>query len=56
MLQTRPISDLQSHFPEVEINENIETKLDEADRFAENSDVRYSHEAVFSRLKKHLYG
>jgi PHD/YefM family antitoxin component YafN of YafNO toxin-antitoxin module len=29
----------------------IETKLDEADRAAEASDVRYSHEEVFSRIR-----
>lgn len=34
-----------------EITENIELKLNEADLAAELSDVRYTHEEVFSRLK-----
>lgn len=34
-----------------ELTDEIEIKLDEADRVAESSDVRYSHEEVFSRLK-----
>jgi prevent-host-death family protein len=34
-----------------EITGDIELKLDEADRAAEASAVRYSHEEVFSRLK-----
>ena len=35
-----------------ELTDNLELKLDEADRAAEASDVRYSHEEVFSRLKE----
>jgi hypothetical protein len=31
--------------------EDIEQKLDEADRAAVLSDVRYTHDEVFSRLK-----
>lgn len=34
-----------------ELTDNIELKLDEADRTAGSSDVRYSHEEVFLRLK-----
>jgi len=37
-----------------ELTDDIEIKLDEADRAAAASDVRYTHEAVFSRLKKGL--
>ncbi|MHC6202195.1 type II toxin-antitoxin system Phd/YefM family antitoxin [Breznakiellaceae bacterium SP9] len=35
---------------------SIEAKLDEADCAAAASDVRYTHEEVFCRLKKQLYG
>ena len=34
-----------------ELTDDIEIRLDEADRFAALSDVRYTHEEVFSRLK-----
>jgi prevent-host-death family protein len=34
----------------------IEIKLDEADRAAAASDVRYTHEEVFGRLKQQLHG
>jgi len=34
-----------------ELTDNIEIKLDEADRVATLSDIRYTHEEVFSRLK-----
>lgn len=34
-----------------ELTDDIEMKLDEADRAAQSSDIRYSHEEVFSRLK-----
>lgn len=32
--------------------DEIEIKLDEADREAESTDLRYSHEEVFSRLRR----
>jgi hypothetical protein len=35
---------------------DIESKLDEADRAAAISDIRYTHEEVFSRLKGGLDG
>ena len=35
-----------------ELTDDIELKLDEADRVAAASEVRYSHEEVFSRLKE----
>jgi prevent-host-death family protein len=34
-----------------DLTNDIELKLDEADRAAEESAIRYSHEEVFSRLK-----
>jgi hypothetical protein len=46
MIQIRPVSDLRNKFLEIEI------KLDEADRASELSDIRYSHEEVFSRLRE----
>jgi prevent-host-death family protein len=39
-----------------EITDDIELKLDEADRAAALSDVRHTHEEVFSRLKSGLDG
>ena len=35
-----------------ELTDDIELKLDEADRAAAMSDIRNSHEEVFSRLKE----
>jgi len=37
-----------------ELTDDLELKLDEADRAAAVSDVRYTHEEVFSRLKEGL--
>jgi prevent-host-death family protein len=39
-----------------ELTDDIEMKLDEADRAAAMSDVRYTHDEVFSRLKEGLHG
>ena len=39
-----------------ELTDDVELKLDEADRAAAASDVRYTHEEVFSRLKAGLHG
>ncbi|GHV72119.1 antitoxin [Spirochaetia bacterium] len=36
------------------LTDDIEIKLDEADRAAETSTVRYTHREVFSRLKKKI--
>lgn len=33
---------------------DIETKLDEADRVAESTDTRYMSEEVFSRVRKRI--
>jgi len=37
-----------------DITDELEFKLDEADRMAAISDIRYSHEEVFLRLKEDL--
>jgi len=39
-----------------ELTEDIELKLDEADRAAAASEIRYTHDEVFSRLKGDLNG
>jgi len=39
-----------------ELTEDIELKLDEADRAVAENDVRYTHDEVFSRLKGGLDG
>jgi len=39
-----------------ELTDNLELKLDEADRAAAASDERHTHEEVFSRLKERLNG
>jgi prevent-host-death family protein len=39
-----------------ELTDDLELKLDEADRAAAASDTRYTHEEVFSRLKGSLNG
>ena len=39
-----------------ELTDDIELKLDEADRAAALSDVRYTHDEIFSRLKEGLNG
>ena len=39
-----------------ELTDDIELKLDEADKEAEISDIRYSGEEVFSRVRKRIDG
>jgi prevent-host-death family protein len=39
-----------------ELTDDIELKLDEADRAAELTNIRYSHDEVFGRLKKKKNG
>jgi prevent-host-death family protein len=39
-----------------ELTEDVELKLDEADRAAASSDVRYTREEVFSRLRARANG
>lgn len=36
------------------ITNNIEAKLDEADNYAEFSDVRFSHDEVFGKLRQKI--
>lgn len=37
-----------------ELTDDIELKLDEADREAETNDIRYTHEEVFSRMRARI--
>ena len=37
-----------------ELTDDIEFKLDEADREAESTDVRYTHDEVFSRVRARI--
>lgn len=37
-----------------ELTDNIELRLDEADKEAELTDTRYSHEEVFSRVRSRI--
>lgn len=39
-----------------ELTDDIEMKLDEADMEADISDIRYTHEEVFSRVREELSG
>lgn len=39
-----------------ELTDEIELKLDEADRFAEESNVRYSNDEVFDGIRRSLHG
>ncbi len=38
------------------LTDEIEIKLDEADKAADSSDIRYSAEEVFGRVRKNLNG
>ena len=49
MLNIRPESDLRSEFPETEL------ALDEADRAAATTDIRYSAPDVFAHVRKGLH-
>lgn len=37
-----------------ELTDNIELKLDEADKEARSTDIRYTHDEVFSRVKARI--
>lgn len=39
-----------------ELTDDIEMKLDEADKVAETSNDRYTHEEVFSRVRERIHG
>ncbi|MDR1298682.1 MAG: type II toxin-antitoxin system Phd/YefM family antitoxin [Oscillospiraceae bacterium] len=39
-----------------ELTGNIESQLDEADRAAADTDIRYTHEEVFARLRAGING
>ena len=38
-----------------EITNDIELKLDEADRFAEQSDIRLTHEDIFAKVREQIH-
>ena len=56
MIHIRPVSDLRNKFTEIRLTEDVEHALDTADRMAEESDVRYTHDEVFSKLRGTLNG
>ena len=37
-----------------ELTDDVELKLDEADKQAESTDIRYSHDEVFSRVRARI--
>ena len=37
-----------------ELTDNIELKLDEADKEAQSTDIRYTHDEVFSRVRTRI--
>lgn len=39
-----------------QLTDDVELVLDEADRAAKESDVRYTHEEVFSRVRRNIGG
>jgi prevent-host-death family protein len=39
-----------------ELTDEIEVKLDEADKFAEESNIRYSNDEVFGGVREALHG
>jgi PHD/YefM family antitoxin component YafN of YafNO toxin-antitoxin module len=45
---------LMSESEYIALTGGIESKLDEADKAAENTSVRYTHEEVFGRLKNRV--
>ena len=64
MINIRPVSDLRNNFREIEesvksgkpvyLTKDTEPKLDEADKAAEVSPVRHTHEEVFARVRKRI--
>ena len=50
MINTRPVSYLRNNFTEIEI------KLDEADRAAALSEIRYTEDEVFERIRHRIHG
>lgn len=60
MINIRPVLNLQNKFPRTKsmsieqyssLTDNVEFKLDEADRAADSTDVRYSADEVFKRIR-----
>ena len=72
MINIRPVSDLRNKFPEIKngygsmvvmsieqysaLTDEVELKLDEADRMADSTDVRYSGDEVFKRVRGRIHG
>lgn len=57
MIQIRPVSDLRTKFTDIEkAVGGGETALDEADKYAEENQDRYTHEEVFTRLRRRING
>lgn len=61
MIHIRPVLDLSNKYTEIEDlvlkkdeASNIEIKLDEADSEAENIKKRYTHNEVFSNMRKKI--
>ena len=50
MINIRPVSDLRDNFTEIEM------KLDEADRAAALSEIRYTEDEVFGRVRNRIHG
>ena len=50
MINIRPVSDLRNNFKETEM------KLDEADRAAALSEIRYTEAEVFERVRNRIHG
>ena len=51
------ISDLKNRFPETgKPVDNVEMKLDEADRISETTEERLSHDDVFRNVRSVIHG
>lgn len=57
MLQIKPVSDLRNKFANIEkiVSDGIERALDQADRVAEESSYRVTHEEGFANLRRRLH-
>ena len=52
-----PASDLRNKFPEIaSLADNVEIKLDEADKIAETTEERLSHDDIFRNVRSVIYG
>lgn len=56
MINIRPVSDLRNNIEQYSaLTDDIEHKLDEADKAAEKSDIRYSASKVFGRVRSRIH-